>query len=200
MMGAGMGLLVFGVVVLLGVHLLRVVAPALRAALIARLGKPTFMVLYGLVSLVGLCLVVVGFGQARAVTGLLYAPPVFLKHIALLLMLPAFICLAAGCLPAGRIAVKTRAPLVLAIKIWALAHLLANGETASVLLFGAFLAWGVIVRVSLKRRERAGEEVLPVFRSPRFDVMAIALGLLAYALFVLKLHELLIGISPIAMS
>ncbi len=195
-----MGLLVLGIVVLFGVHLLRIVVPGLRAMLIARLGKPTFLALYGLVSLAGLCLVVVGFGQARASTGLLYAPPVFLKHVALLLMLPAFICLAAGFLPAGRIAVKTRHPQVLAIKIWALAHLLANGETASVLLFGAFLAWGVIARISLKRRARAGEDVLPVFRSPRFDVMAIALGLLAYGLFVLKLHEVLIGVSPIALS
>ncbi|WP_275784066.1 NnrU family protein [Pararhizobium gei] len=195
-----MTLLVLGILLFLGIHLARVLAPGLRVSVIERFGKGAWMGLYSIASLLGLCLIIYGFGEARAVTGMLYNPPVFLRHIALFLMLVAFICLAAGFLPAGHIAVALKHPQVLSIKIWALAHLLANGETSSVLLFGSFLAWAVIMRISLKRRERAGEKVLPVFRSARFDVIAVAVGCGAYLLFLLKLHEWLIGVAPIVMG
>lgn len=195
-----MTLLLLGIVIFLGMHLVRVVAPGLRASVIERQGKGVWMGIYTAISLAGLLLIIYGFGEARAVTGMLYNPPVFLKHISLLLMLLAFICLAAGLLPAGRIAVAVKHPQVLSIKIWALAHLLANGETSSVLLFGSFLAWAVILRISLKRRERAGEKVLPVFRATSNDLLAVVIGIVAYGLFVWKLHEWLIGVAPIVMS
>ena len=192
-----MTLLVLGIVIFLGMHLVRVVAPGLRARVIEGAGKGPWMGLYALISLVGLGLIIYGFGQARGETGVLYNPPVVLKHIALLLMLLAFISLAAGFLPAGRIALALKHPQILAIKIWALAHLLANGETSSVLLFGSFLAWAVILRISLKRREREGERVLPMFKSARNDLLAVVVGLAAYLLFVWRLHELLIGVQPL---
>jgi len=195
-----MTLLLLGIVIFLGMHLVRVVAPGLRASVIERQGKGVWMGIYTAISLAGLLLIIYGFGEARAVTGMLYNPPVFLKHISLLLMLLAFIYLAAGFLPAGRIAVAVKHPQVLSIKIWALAHLLANGETSSVLLFGSFLAWAVILRISLKRRERAGEKVLPVFRSTSNDLLAVVIGAVAYGLFVWKLHEWLIGVAPIVMG
>ncbi|MGN7751867.1 MULTISPECIES: NnrU family protein [unclassified Sinorhizobium] len=194
-----MAILVLGIIIFLGMHLVRVVAPGFRAGIIESRGKGTWMALYTIVSLVGLCLIIYGFGQARGETGMLYDPPIFLRHIALLLMLVAFIVLAAGFLPAGRIAVALKHPQVLSIKIWALAHLLANGETSSVLLFGSFLVWAVILRISLKRRERAGEKVLPVFKSTRNDVLAVLIGLVAFVLFVWKLHELLIGVQPVVL-
>jgi uncharacterized membrane protein len=168
--------------------------------MVARIGEGAWKGLYSLVSLLGLCLIIYGYGESRLTTGVLYTPPTFLRHIALLLMLFAFIILAAGFLPAGHIAMKTKHPQVLAVKIWAFAHLLANGETNSVILFGAFLAWGVLVRISLKRRERAGEKVLPVFKSTRYDVIAVAIGLVAYLAFIWRLHEWLIGVQPIAMG
>ncbi|CAN7429685.1 NnrU family protein [Pararhizobium sp. LjRoot255] len=195
-----MTLLLLGIVIFLGMHLVRVVAPGLRASVIERQGKGAWMGIYAVISLVGLLLIIYGFGEARAVTGMLYNPPVFLKHISLLLMLLAFICLAAGFLPAGRIAVAVKHPQILSIKIWALAHLLANGETSSVLLFGSFLAWAVILRISLKRRQRAGEKVLPVFRSASNDLLAVIIGVVVYGLFVWKLHEWLIGVAPIVLS
>ncbi|ASP94831.1 NnrU family protein [Sinorhizobium meliloti] len=194
-----MAILVLGIIIFLGMHLVRVVAPGFRAGIIDSRGKGTWMGLYTIVSLVGLCLIIYGFSQARGETGMLYDTPTFLRHIALLLMLVAFIVLAAGFLPAGRIAVALKHPQVLSIKIWALAHLLANGETSSVLLFGSFLAWAVILRISLKRRERAGQKVLPVFKSARNDVLAVVIGLVAFVLFVWKLHELLIGVQPVVL-
>ncbi len=195
-----MAILVLGIIIFLGVHLIRVVAPGFRAGIIENRGKGTWMGIYAILSLIGLCLIIYGFGQARGETGMLYNPPVFLRHIALLLMLFAFVFLAAGFLPAGRIAVAVKHPQILSIKTWALAHLLANGETSSVLLFGSFLAWAVILRISLKRRERAGERVLPVFKSSTNDVLAIVIGLVAYGLFVWKLHEWLIGVAPVVMG
>ncbi|SDA85446.1 NnrU family protein [Sinorhizobium sp. NFACC03] len=195
-----MAILVLGIIIFLGVHLIRVVAPGFRAGIIESRGKGTWMGIYAILSLIGLCLIIYGFGQARGETGMLYNPPVFLRHIALLLMLFAFVFLAAGFLPAGRIAVAVKHPQILSIKTWALAHLLANGETSSVLLFGSFLAWAVILRISLKRRERAGERVLPVFKSSTNDVLAIVISLVAYGLFVWKLHEWLIGVAPVVMG
>ncbi len=195
-----MAILVLGIIIFLGLHLIRVVAPGFRAGVIESRGKGTWMGIYAILSLIGLCLIIYGFGQARSETGMLYNPPVFLRHIALLLMLFAFVIAAAGFLPAGRIAVAVKHPQVLSIKIWALAHLLANGETSSVLLFGSFLAWAVILRISLKRRERAGERVLPVFKSSTNDVLAIVIGLVVYVLFVWKLHEWLIGVQPVVMG
>ena len=114
-------------------------------------------------------------------------------------MLFSMICLAASLLPAGHIATKMKHPLVLAVKIWALARLLANGETSSVLLFVAILAWGVVVRISLKRRARAGEVVTRPFVSARYDILAVVLGIVLWAAFIWKLHEWLIGVQPLAM-
>jgi uncharacterized membrane protein len=130
---------------------------------------------------------------------MLYTPPVWMAHITITLMLIAVICLVASLLPAGHIAVKTKHPMVLSVKIWALSHLLANGETSSVLLFGAFLAWGVILRISLKRRQRAGEITLRPFVSAKYDLYAVVIGVVAWALITFKLHEVLIGVSPLAM-
>lgn len=115
------------------------------------------------------------------------------------LMLPAMICLIASLIPAGHIATRTKHPLILAVKIWALAHLLANGETSSILLFASFLARGVVMRISLKRRERAGEKVVRPFVSGRYDLVAIVGGIVLWGAFILKLHEWLIGVQPIAM-
>lgn len=180
-------------------HSLRFIAPGWRDGMIARLGEGAWKILYSLVSIVAILFVAYAFGQARQVTGMLYYPPVWMSHIALTLMLFAMICLAAACLPAGHIVAKTKHPLVLSVKIWATAHLLANGETSSVILFASFLAWGVIMRILLKRRARAGEVVSRSFVSARYDIAAVVLGIVLWAAFIWKLHEWLIGVQPIAM-
>ncbi|MGZ2381393.1 putative membrane protein [Rhizobium brockwellii] len=159
-----MTLLIVGIILFLGVHLVRVVVPDFRRSMIASLGEKGWRAAYSIASLATLILLIYGFGQARDVTGVLYNPPVWMAHITITLMLIAMICLVASLLPAGHIATKTKHPMVLSVKIWALAHLLANGETSSVLLFAAFLAWGVILRISLKRRQRAGEITLRAVR------------------------------------
>src|SRR5215217_739643 len=129
-----MTILILGIILFLGIHLVRSFAPGLRDAVIARGGKGAWHAIHGICALVGLCLIAYGFDVSRATTGILYTPPKFMTHIALTLMLIAFICLAAAFLPAGKIRAVTKHPAVLAIKIWALAHLMANGEVNSVLL------------------------------------------------------------------
>lgn len=194
-----MTLLIVGIILFLGIHLIRVVVPGFRQSMIASLGERGWKIGYSIASLITLILLIRGFGQARQVTGVLYTPPVWMAHITLLLMLSAMICLVASLLPAGHIAVKTKHPMVLSVKIWAFAHLLANGETSSVLLFAAFLAWGVIMRISLKRRERAGELTLRPFVSAKYDLYAVIIGVVAWGLIIWRLHEWLIGVPPLVM-
>ena len=187
--------LVLGLVIFLGSHLLPT-APALHDRLVARFGLNTYKLLYSVVSLVGLVLVIWGYGLARAEgPAILYDPPTWMRHVTLLLMVPVFVLAAAAYLP-GRISAAVRHPLITAVKLWAFAHLLANGDAASVLLFASFLAWGVIDRISLKRREAAGRIAVP--RGPvRNDFIAVGVGLLVYAAFVAKLHAWLIGVPVV---
>jgi len=193
-----MALLVAGLVLFLVTHLVRPFAPGLRTAGIATLGKPAWMALHGIVSLASLVMIVYGFIAARDAGGeLLYTPPTFLAHLTLLLMLIASICLVAGFLPAGHIRQKLKFPILVAIKIWALAHLLANGETYSVLLFVTILAWAVVLRITLKKRIAAGETALPVFVSAKYDLVSVVLGAVLYVAIVFWLHELLIGVRPL---
>ncbi|WP_311272320.1 MULTISPECIES: NnrU family protein [unclassified Rhizobium] len=192
-------LLVISLIVLLGTHSVRIFAPGFRNKMIAQMGEGPWKGAYSVVSILAVAFVAYAFGQARQVTGILYSPPIWTSHIALTLMLFSMICLAASLLPAGHIATKMKHPLVLAVKIWALAHLLANGETSSVLLFVAILAWGVVVRISLKRRARAGEVVTRPFVSAHYDILAVVLGIVLWAAFIWKLHEWLIGVQPLAM-
>ena len=192
-------LLVISLILFFATHSLRLFAPAFRLRLIDRLGEKPFKGVYSLVSILTIAFVAYAFNEARQVTGMLYYPPVWMAHIAVTLMLFAMICLVASALPAGHIVAKTKHPLVLSVKIWALAHLLANGETSSVILFASFLAWGVVMRIFLKRRARAGENLVRPFVSARYDVMAVLLGVVLWVAFIWKLHEWLIGVQPIAM-
>jgi uncharacterized membrane protein len=194
-----MALLVVGIILFLGVHLIRALAPGFRLSMIARLGRPTWIVIQSIASTVTLVLLIYAFSIARYETSVLYSPPAWASHITITLMLIACICLVAGFLPAGYIVAKTKYPMVLAIKIWALAHLLANGDSAGVLLFASFLAWGVILRISLKRRALAGEIVAKPFVSAKYDAAAVVLGIVLWGAIIWKLHEWLIGVSPLAM-
>lgn len=190
--------LILGIVVFLGIHSVRIVAPQWRLARIAQWGEGKWKGLYSLVSLVGLVLLVWGFGMARPEAPILYEPPVWMKHIVLLLMLFAFIFLGLFIAKAGKLKPALKHPMLIAIKTWALAHLLANGDLASLILFLSFLAWAVFDRIALKRQARAGLAPAVIAPGPASnDVIGIAIGLVLYGLFIWKLHALLIGVSPI---
>lgn len=192
-----MTILLLGIVLFIGTHMIRVVAPGFRSLMVARFGENGWKGVHSVASIVSLVVLIYGWRQAPVVD--IWFPPAGMAHLTVTLMLIASICLVAGLLPAGHIATKTKHPMVLSVKIWALSHLLANGDLASILLFGSFLAWGVIVRIALKRRQRAGALVARPFVSAKYDLMAVVGGAVLWALFIFKLHTLLIGVAPLAM-
>mgnify|MGYP003630884695 FL=1 len=190
--------LILGLVIFLGVHSVRISAPEFRQRMIAQRGENAWKGFYSLLALLGLGLIIWGFSIARYEGPIVYTPPTWMSHVALLLMLFSFVFLAASSLPVSRIKVAAKHPMLLAVKLWALAHLMANGDLASLLLFGSFLIWAIVDRISEKGRVVAGEGVPAVKPPVRNDIMVIVVGLLAYVLFVWKLHEWLIGVAPIA--
>jgi uncharacterized membrane protein len=191
-----MGLLIVGLVLFLGVHSVAIVSPTLRARTIRRLGEGAWKGMYALVSLIGFVLICYGFGVARQAPVILYSPPTWLRHVAVIVMVPVFPLLVAAYLP-GRIKTAAKHPMLAAVKFWALAHLLANGTLADLVLFGGFLAWAVVDRISLKRRStpQAPRTAPP---GPWNDVIAVVLGLAIYALFIGWAHARLFGVSPIS--
>jgi uncharacterized membrane protein len=189
-----MSVLVVGLLLFLGVHSLAIVNAPWRDRMAARLGEPVWQGLYGVVALTGFALIVWGYGLARAAPIVLYTPPGALRHVALLLMVVVFPLLLAAYLP-GRIQAAARHPMLLATKGWAFAHLLANGSLADVVLFGSFLAWAVADLISLKRRTPRPVPGAPPGRAN--DFIAIVGGLGLYVAFLLWLHPLLFGVSPL---
>lgn len=190
-----MSVLILGLVLFLGVHSVSIAAPAWRDAQLAKRGENVWKGLYSVVSLVGFVVLVYGYGLARQSGPVLYTPPDGLRHLALLLMLPVFPLLLAAYLP-GRLRSATRHPMLLAVKLWAVAHLLANGTLADVLLFGSFGVWAVLDRIAVKRR--AVPHATPAAPPSRAnDLIAIVGGLLVYVVFVLWVHRWLIGVSPL---
>lgn len=193
-----MFLLILGLALFVGVHAFTM-ARGMRAAAIARFGEGPYKGFYSLVSLLGIVLISIGFGQYRQDDYLqVWDPPVWTRHLALLLVLPAFVMFVAAYLP-GRIKRTLKHPMLAGIKLWALAHLLANGDLGSMLLFGAILAWAVAARISAKRRDEVvphgGPAVAPA--GPRNDLLAIGIGGAAYLVFLFWLHPLLIGVSAL---
>src|ERR1700676_4928062 len=175
-----MALLIVGLIVFLGVHSIAIVAPDARGRLLARFGEGPWKGAYALVSLAGAVMIVYGFGLTRQSPVVLYTPPSWMRHVTFLFMLPVFPLFIAAYFP-GRIKTAMKHPMLVAVKCWAFAHLLANGLLADVLLFGGFLAWAVIERISLKRRPQA-IRTAPVGRFN--DLIAVVLGLALYAFFI----------------
>lgn len=189
--------LVLGLVLFLGIHSVSIVAPRGRHAIAHRIGEGPWKGLYTLVALAGFGLIVAGYSAARQDPVLLWTPPPAMRHLAALLMLPVFVLLFSAYLP-GRIQRAAKHPMLVATKLWALAHLLANGNLADVVLFGAFLAWAVADRISVKRRAAVGL-LRPVHgASPgrANDAIALVGGLAVYAVFAFWLHGFLIGVRP----
>jgi len=192
-----MGLLVMilGLILFLGVHTLTT-RRALRARFIASMGEGGYKIGYALASIAGLALIVWGFAHYRA-TGWIdvWSPPKTFKHITVALMLPAVILVVASYIR-GRIYTTLKHPMLTGIKLWAAAHLLANGDLGSIILFGAFLAWAVYDRISLKHRPDAGAPPIPV-GGPGNDLIAIAVGIVAYLALAFAFHPVVIGVPVV---
>jgi uncharacterized membrane protein len=190
-----MTILILGLVIFLGVHSVRIVAEDWRSATRARVGENAWKGAYSLLSLIGFVLICYGYGAARQQPVLLWASPVWTRHLAALLTLPAFVLLAASQVPGNAIKAKLRHPMLLGVKLWAAAHLLANNTAADLLLFGAFLAWAAIDFRAARQRDRALQTVYPAGRSGP-TVVAVVGGLVAWVVFAFWAHGALIGVRP----
>ena len=188
-----MTLLIAGIVVFLGIHLLPTL-PGLRDRLIGQFGQNGYKALFSLLSIAGFVLLVWGFAKAPIIQ--VWSPPAWTSWVAMVLMIPAFILVVASYVP-GQIKAKLRHPFLAGIKFWALAHLIANGDLASIILFSSFLAYAVYDRIAAKRREERGLVTAPEAGPARNDVIAVALGLALYLAFLIWLHPLLIGTAPL---
>lgn len=191
-----MAALVLGLVLFLGVHSTRIFAEGWRTARMESFGEKEYKLLYSLISLGGFALVVWGYGLARQQPVVLWnPPPVWMRHVVSLAMLVSFVLLVAAYVPGNEIKAKLRHPMVLGVKVWALAHLLANNTLADVVLFGSFLVWAVLDFWSVRRRERTLATRIMGER-PK-TVIAVAIGVAAWAVFAFWAHRALIGVSPL---
>ncbi len=192
-----MTILITGLVVFLGIHSIAIVAPTWRDGMLARLGEGGWKGLYAVISIAGFVLIIWGYGVARHNPVMLYAPPPWTHYVSAVLMLPVFPLLFATYFP-GRIKAALKHPMLAAVILWALAHLVANGTLADVLLFGGFLIWAVADRISVNHRSPRAIRTAPP--TAVNDVLAVAIGLVLYALFVFWLHAKWIGVQPLPLS
>jgi uncharacterized membrane protein len=199
-----MALLILGLVLFLGAHSTRIFAENGRQAALERLGEKAYKGSYTLVSLVGFGLLMYGFDQVRWDSPILWTPPVWAKHVAALLMLLSLVLLACAHAPRNAIKAKLHHPMVLSVKVWALAHLLANPRVADVVLFGAFLLWSVLNFRAARKRDRmavesqgeAGTLLVPEV-SPAATWRAVGIGVVVWAVLLSRGHEWLFGVSPL---
>jgi uncharacterized membrane protein len=191
-----MELMVAGLIVFLGVHSTRVFAEPLRAQAMARLGEKTWKGLYALASLAGFALLVYGYGLARQSPITVWSPPRGMAHLAALLTLVAFVMLVAAYVPGNGIKARLHHPMVLAVKVWELAHLLSNGTLADMVLFASFLVWSVLLFRASRQRDRVqGTVYAPGVASRTWLTWGV--GVVAWAVFAFWGHARLIGVSPL---
>jgi uncharacterized membrane protein len=190
-----MAVLILGLILFLGVHSTRIVADGWRTRMLAKVGEKPWKGIYALVSIAGFVLIVWGFGLARRNPVYLWEAPMAMRHVAGLLMLAAFVLLAATYVPRNAIKARLHHPMVLSVKVWALAHLLSNGNLVDVLLFGSFLAWAVFNFRAARARDRAAQAVYPPGTASG-TAITVVVGLAAWAVFAFWAHGLLFGVRP----
>ncbi len=189
----GLVTLIVGLAVFLGVHAFFTSRRAARAALIERIGEGPYKGLYSLLAFAGILLIAYGYALYRTTGSIdLWHPPIWTRHIVVVLMWPASICVVAAYIP-GDIKRKLKHPMLVGVKLWAFAHLCANGDLGSIILFGAILAWAVYDRITLKRRNDAGAPPIAV-GGRRNDVIAVVVGTILYLALGFFFHPLVIGV------
>ena len=189
-----MSTLLIGLATFFIVHSVSIVNEPWRDRWVTKIGEWPWKGLYSLVAIIGFVLIIKGYGAARLDPMIIYLPPVWLRHLAILLLVPVFPLLLAAYLP-GRIQTVTKHPMLIATMLWSVSHLLVNGTLADLLLFGSFLTWAVVDRISMQRRT---QRPVPGAPAAKFnDIIAVIGGLALYVAFVLWFHTWLIGVSPI---
>lgn len=189
-----MWILILGLIIFLGNHSIQMLAPQWRDEMVVKLGKLGWRGLYSVFSLGSLGLIIWGFSEARPDAPDLYYAPSWMPHLTMMLMLIAFVFMVAGSLPTGYIKARLKHPMITGVIIWASAHLLMNGDLASVLLFGSILAWAIWNRIDVDRRSSGVLVASSIFP----DIIALVVGLGLWLLMLYVLHGMLIGVEVIA--
>ncbi|MBP0588582.1 NnrU family protein [Paraburkholderia sp. LEh10] len=190
-----MSVLILGLLLFLGQHSIRIFAEDWRKARIEKMGEKGWKSAYSVVSIIGLVLVIWGYGIARREPVVLWSPPAWAPHLAAVLTLVAFILFPAAHAPGNHFKALVKHPMVIGVALWAFAHLLANGTLNAVVLFGAFLVWALVDFAAARRRDRAEGVVYPSGTLSR-DVMPVVAGVIAWIVFAFFLHGWLIGVKP----
>jgi uncharacterized membrane protein len=194
--------LILGLILFLGAHSVRILADGWRDQTIAAYGEKAFKGVYTLVAILGFYLLVVGYGEARLQPLALWSPPIFTKHISMLLMLLSSILLIAAYIPRNHFKMRLKHPMVLSVKVWALSHLLANGNLADLVLFGSFLIWAVLNFRSARARDRAqvqnsdANEKAPLKPNLLATLIALFGGMGLWAVITFVLHAKVVGVAP----
>lgn len=186
-----------GLLIFLGVHSSRVYFADLKLKVVEKFGPMAWKGIYAIISTVGLALIVIGYDDARMNPIWLWYPPMWMNHVTLLLMLFSFIFLAATYIPGNRLKAAVGHPMLIAVKLWALAHLLSNPTTADLLLFGLFLVWAVSLFRFCRIEDRAAGTTYPKVGIVR-DIAVVVVGVAGYGVFAMFLHKVLIGVSPLS--
>jgi len=188
--------LILGILIFIGVHLVPT-SPQARKGLAGQLGEAQYKIAFSIASFIGFALIIWGFGMARhsGANVQLWTPPTWTKHIAFALMWPAFVLLVAAYVP-SHIRDKAKHPMLAAVKVWALAHLIANGDLAGIILFLSFLAWAVYYRISVKKRGALGP-LGTKHGGVAQDVIVVVVGTAAWLAMLFWGHPWLIGIRLI---
>jgi len=189
-----MWFLVLGLFLFLGTHGLRIGGDGMRDRLLGRLGPANFKILYSLVSVLGFAMLIYGFGMARDAPVLLWTPPPAMKHVAYLLTLVAMVLMAAAYVPRNAIKAKLHHPMVLSVKTWALAHVLANGNLAHLILFGSILLWSVLLFKASRARDKRNQVV---YASGNWGstILTLEIGIALWLVLLAWAHGWLIGVQ-----
>jgi len=186
---------IIGLLIFLGTHSIRIFADDWRSLQISRLGLLPWKLLYGAISAIGFGLIVWGFAVTRPETAIVWNPPLWTRHLAALLTLPAFILIVAAYIPRNRIRTMLGHPMVLGVVLWALAHLLANGRSIDLLLFGSFFVWAAVDYAMAAQRDRKTNTKHPA-GTLASTLITVAIGVAGWWLFATYLHVSLIGVRP----
>ena len=188
----GLAIMILGLALFIGAHVF-ITMRERRAVAIARLGEGPYKGVLALASLVGIILMGYGFASYRA-AGMInvWSPPAWTRHVTDLLVWPAIIFVVAAYVR-GDIARVLKHPMLVGVKLWALAHLISNGDLGSIILFGSILGWAVFDRITLKRRSDPGAPPIP-YGGRTNDIIAVAVGTLIYLALGFWFHPYVIGV------
>lgn len=189
--------LLIGLIVFIGIHSISIFKPSWRTQMIESKGEGTYLMLYTLISIIGLALIIWGYGQTRVDAHFVWNPPRGLFSVTIILSLIAFVFLAAVNVPNNHFKKAVGHPMIIGVKLWAFGHLLANGRLGDILLFGTFLIWAIAYYAVNRRRDRQNDVVHVSVASAGATAVTVLVGTLVWGIFAFLLHEYLIGVKPV---